>query len=61
MVSHFTKEGFEIHGQKEVTVMTVEFRLNGQPFTALNGGQVFKFGEAISFQVFCDTQKEIDC
>ncbi len=60
MISHYTKEGFEIHGQKEGAVMTVEFRLNGQPFTALNGGPVFTFNEAVSFQVFCDTQEEID-
>lgn len=36
------------------------FELNGQPFTALNGRPIFKFTEAISFQVFCETQKEID-
>ena len=40
--------------------MTVEFELDGQPFTALNGGPQFKFNEAISLQVFCDTQQEID-
>jgi predicted 3-demethylubiquinone-9 3-methyltransferase (glyoxalase superfamily) len=40
--------------------MTVEFELNGQPFTALNGGPVFQFTEAVSFQVNCDTQDEID-
>ncbi|MDB6168946.1 MAG: 3-demethylubiquinone-9 3-methyltransferase [Verrucomicrobia bacterium] len=40
--------------------MTVEFSLDGQTFTALNGGPLFKFSEAISFQVFCDTQKEVD-
>ena len=40
--------------------MTVEFELDGQPFTALNGGPVFKFNEAISFQVICETQEEID-
>jgi predicted 3-demethylubiquinone-9 3-methyltransferase (glyoxalase superfamily) len=40
--------------------MTVEFELNGQPFTALNGGPVFKFNEAISFQIFCRTQEEVD-
>jgi len=41
-------------------VLTVAFQINGQPFTALNGGPLFKFSEAISFQVFCDTQEEID-
>lgn len=40
--------------------MTVEFELNGQTFTALNGGPTFKFNEAISFQVFCKTQDEVD-
>jgi len=58
--SYFTKEGFEFHGQKEGTVMTVDFQINGQPFVALNGGPIFKFTEAISWQVFCDTQAEID-
>ena len=59
-ISHYTKEGFEIHGGKAGSVLTVSFELNGQPFTALNGGPIFKFSEAISFQVFCETQQEID-
>ena len=59
-ISHYGKEGFEIHGQKEGTVLTIDFQINGQPFTALNGGPVFKFNEAVSFQVFCETQDEID-
>lgn len=59
-ISRYGKEGFEIHGQKEGTVLTVNFQINGQPFTALNGGPVFKFSEAVSFQVFCETQEEID-
>ena len=59
-VSRYTKEGFETHGQKEGTVLTVDFQINGQRFTAMNGGPVFKFNEAVSFQVFCDTQEEID-
>jgi predicted 3-demethylubiquinone-9 3-methyltransferase (glyoxalase superfamily) len=42
------------------TVLVAAFELNGQPFTALNGGPQFKFNEAISFQIFCDTQEEID-
>lgn len=41
-------------------VMTVEFELDGQTFVALNGGPQFKFNEAISLMVFCQTQKEID-
>ena len=40
--------------------MTVEFELEGQRYTALNGGPAFKFNEAISFQIYCDTQDEID-
>jgi predicted 3-demethylubiquinone-9 3-methyltransferase (glyoxalase superfamily) len=59
-ISRYGKEGFEVHGQKEGTVLTVGFQINGQPFTALNGGPLFKFTEAVSFQVFCDTQAEID-
>ena len=59
-ISRYSKEGFEIHGMKEGTVLTVGFEINGQPFTALNGGPLFNFNEAISFQVFCETQEEID-
>ena len=40
--------------------MTVEFELNGQPFTALNGGPLFQFTEAVSFQIMCQTQGEVD-
>ena len=59
-VSHYGKEGFEIHRRPAGSVMTVSFRLAGQAFTALNGGPEFKFSEAISLQVFCDSQPEID-
>jgi predicted 3-demethylubiquinone-9 3-methyltransferase (glyoxalase superfamily) len=59
-INRYGKEGFEIHGREEGNVMTVSFRINGQSFTALNGGPVFKFNEAISFQIFCETQSEID-
>lgn len=59
-ISYYGKEGFDIHHQKEGTVMVVEFQINGQFFTALNGGPVFKFNESISLQVFCDNQAEID-
>lgn len=59
-ISRYGKEGFEVHGQKEGTVMTVNFTINGQSFTALNGGPLFKFNEAISLEIFCDNQKEID-
>ena len=40
--------------------MTVTFELEGQPFTALNGGPVFKFNEATSLVIRCETQDEID-
>ena len=42
------------------TAMTVEFELDGQPFVGLNGGPHFKFTEAVSFTVKCDTQEELD-
>jgi predicted 3-demethylubiquinone-9 3-methyltransferase (glyoxalase superfamily) len=58
--SRYGKEGFEFHGQPEGTAMTVSFTINGQSFTALNGGPIFKFNEAVSLQIFCDTQDEID-
>jgi predicted 3-demethylubiquinone-9 3-methyltransferase (glyoxalase superfamily) len=59
-ISRYGKEGFEVHGKKAGTVMTVEFELEGQNFLALNGGPHFKFNEAVSFQVPCETQEEID-
>lgn len=59
-IARYGKEGFDIHGRPEGTVMTVEFEINGQTFTALNGGPVFKFNEAISLQVHCDSQEELD-
>ena len=59
-ISRYGEAGYEIHGKPAGTVMTIEFELNGQPFTALNGGAVFKFNEAISFQVSCESQEEVD-
>ena len=59
-ISRYGKEGYEVHGQKEGTALTVAFQINGQSFTALNGGPVFRINEAISFQIFCETQEEID-
>lgn len=59
-ISHYGKEGFDIHGQKEGTVLTVSFQINGQSYTALNGGPLFEFNESVSFQVSCETQEEID-
>ena len=59
-ITRYGKEGYEIHRKSEGSVMTVEFELDGQALTALNGGPVFKFNEAISFQVDCATQEEVD-
>ncbi|MGA8105429.1 MAG: VOC family protein [Nitrososphaeraceae archaeon] len=59
-VTRYGTEGYEIHRREAGSVLTVEFEIEGQKFVALNGGPVFKFNEAISFQVCCETQKEID-
>lgn len=59
-MSRYGEAGHEIHGRAAGTVMIVAFELDGQPFTALNGGPMFKFNEAISFQVVCETQEEVD-
>jgi predicted 3-demethylubiquinone-9 3-methyltransferase (glyoxalase superfamily) len=59
-ITHYGEEGQEIHGRKPGSVMTVDFELELVPFTALNGGPHFKFTEAISLQVMCETQAEID-
>ena len=59
-VTRYGKAGFEHHGKPPGTVMTVNFELDGQAFTALNGGPMFKFNEAVSFQVHCDNQQEVD-
>ena len=59
-ISRYTEEGQETHHRPPGSVMTVEFELEGQPFTALNGGPVFQFNEAISFQIDCENQQEVD-
>ena len=59
-IPRYGEAGQEVHGQKPGSVMVVAFKLDGHSFTALNGGPVFKFDEAVSFQVQCDTQEEID-
>jgi predicted 3-demethylubiquinone-9 3-methyltransferase (glyoxalase superfamily) len=59
-VTHYGTEGYEIHKKKEGTVMTIDFEIEGQKFLALNGGPIFKFNEAISFQIYCETQDEVD-
>ena len=58
--TRYGKEGFEIHGRPAGSVMTVTFHLDGEEFTALNGGPHFKFTEAVSFMVRCRTQREVD-
>jgi predicted 3-demethylubiquinone-9 3-methyltransferase (glyoxalase superfamily) len=55
-VSHYGEAGPRDAG----TVMTVEFELDGQPFLALNGGPQYTFSEAISYQISCETQDEVD-
>ncbi|WP_298932301.1 VOC family protein [uncultured Ramlibacter sp.] len=59
-VSRYTDAGKEIHGRPAGSVMTVLFELEGQTFTALNGGPMFKFNEAVSLQVDCADQAEVD-
>jgi predicted 3-demethylubiquinone-9 3-methyltransferase (glyoxalase superfamily) len=59
-VSRYGDAGREIHGKAPGTVMVVAFELEGQAFTALNGGPMFKFNEAVSLQVACETQEEVD-
>lgn len=59
-VTRYGEEGFDVHHRPAGSVMTVDFELDGQPFTALNGGPVFRFNEAVSLQVHCETQEEVD-
>ncbi|GEK60150.1 VOC family protein [Marinococcus halophilus] len=59
--AYYGKEGRDIHGMPEGTVLTIEFDLAGQEFVALNGGnQPFTFDESISFIVSCIDQEEVD-
>jgi predicted 3-demethylubiquinone-9 3-methyltransferase (glyoxalase superfamily) len=59
-VSRYGEAGKEVTGGKPGSVMVVAFELDGQSFTALNGGPHFKFNEAVSLQVNCKDQEEID-
>jgi predicted 3-demethylubiquinone-9 3-methyltransferase (glyoxalase superfamily) len=59
-IARYGEEGEKIAGRPKGSVMTVEFQLEGQQFIALNGGPIFKFTEAISFVVNCETQEEVD-
>ena len=59
-VARYPEAGQEVHGKPAGSAMTVTFELAGQPFIALNGGPQFKFSEAVSLSVDCETQKEVD-
>jgi len=59
-VTRYPDAGREIHGKPAGSIMTVEFELSGQAFTALNGGPHFKFNEAVSLEIECETQEEVD-
>ena len=58
--TYYGEEGKEVHGREPGSVMTVTFQIMGCFVTALNGGPEFKFNEAVSLQVMCDMQEEID-
>jgi predicted 3-demethylubiquinone-9 3-methyltransferase (glyoxalase superfamily) len=59
-IARYGEAGSEVSGMPAGSVMTVEFELDGQNFVGLNGGPVFKFTEAISFIINCETQEEVD-
>lgn len=59
-ISRYSDDAAQVAGQLKGSVMTVSFTIEGQDFVALNGGPIFKFTEAISFMVNCDTQEELD-
>lgn len=59
-ISRYDAAAAQASRQPEGSAMTVSFQLEGQDFTALNGGPLFKFSEAISFSVACEDQEEID-
>jgi predicted 3-demethylubiquinone-9 3-methyltransferase (glyoxalase superfamily) len=59
-VTRYPNAGQEIHGKPAGSVLVVAFELDGYSFTGLNGGPLFKFSEAISFEVRCESQEEID-
>ncbi len=59
-ISHYPDAGQDVHGKTAGSVMVVAFALEGQPFTALNGGPQIKHSEAVSFQIMCETQSDVD-
>ncbi len=58
--SYYSEAGHEGHGRPAGSVMVVAFELDGRPFTALNGGPHFTLNEAVSFQIDCEDQAEVD-
>ncbi|HTQ01069.1 MAG TPA: VOC family protein [Casimicrobiaceae bacterium] len=58
--SYYGEAGREVHGRPPGSVMAIGFELERQSFTALNGGPLFRFNEAVSLQVNCASQEEID-
>jgi len=59
-IARYDRDSAQVSGQPEGSVMTVTFQIEGQDFMALNGGPVFKFTEAVSFIVNCETQAKVD-
>jgi predicted 3-demethylubiquinone-9 3-methyltransferase (glyoxalase superfamily) len=59
-VARYPNEGQDVHGEEAASVMAVDFEITGQKFAALNGGPQFTFDEAVSFQIYCENQMEVD-
>jgi predicted 3-demethylubiquinone-9 3-methyltransferase (glyoxalase superfamily) len=59
-ITRYGDAGYEVHNMVPGTVMTIAFELEGEAFIALNAGPSFKFTEAVSFEIDCETQAEVD-
>ncbi|TWT74449.1 3-demethylubiquinone-9 3-methyltransferase [Posidoniimonas polymericola] len=59
-VARYSEVGKEKHGREPGSVMSLGFTLDGQSFVAINGGPIFQFTEAVSLQIACETQAEVD-
>jgi predicted 3-demethylubiquinone-9 3-methyltransferase (glyoxalase superfamily) len=59
-MTHYPEAATEVSGKPAGSVLTVDFEIQGQRFVALNGGPEFKFSEAVSFQIECEDQQEVD-
>jgi predicted 3-demethylubiquinone-9 3-methyltransferase (glyoxalase superfamily) len=59
-ITRYSKEAAQVSGMPEGSVMTVQFELDGQTFVGLNGGPHFRFNEALSLVIDCETQDEVD-